>query len=352
MSRPWRVLVCGSTFGQFALAAVHASPDMEAAALLARGSDRSVRVAQRAGIPLIVRAADVGEIGHLDAAYVAVRSGSMGGPGTELARELLARGVAVVQEHPVHHDELVSCLRAAGASGAAYRVGDLYPQLPAARRFTGAAATLRGLRPVRYATGAASVQVLLPLLHILGNALGGLRPWRLDAHDAGGGWRVLTGEIAGVPTVLRVHAEIDPDAPDDHLVLPHQVTVGTDAGDLGLTDVHGPVTWSPRLHVPDAVKEHLDVDGPGTGHLAEPPVVVLGPAPPSYRELMATAWPAAIGRDLLALRAGPDARHGQYLLSLTRLWHDATEAVGYPAPRPGQHHRPLSASLLATGISP
>lgn len=338
-----RVLVCGSTFGQFYLAAL-APPEFTPVGVLARGSERSVAMAERAGLPLFTRLDDVPD--DVDMACVAIRSGALGGPGSEVARQLLQRGVHVLQEHPVHHDELAACLRAAAAAGVRYGVGDFYPQLPAVRRFTAAARELRARTAVEYVEAACSVQVLFPLLHILADALGVLRPWQLAADPARAGWTVLHGSIGGLPCALRVQTELDPEHPDDHLQLPHQVTLGTAAGRLALADVHGPVLWHPRLHVPDEVKQRFDVDGPATGHLAEPPTTVLGPAPDdSYRETLSTVWPAAIAADVRALWDG--ASNGSALLALARLWQDATERLGYPQLRPGQTHQPLPVSVLA-----
>ena len=47
----------------------------------------------------------------VDIACVVVSGGINGGPGAELARALMARGIHVLQEHPLHHDELADCLR-------------------------------------------------------------------------------------------------------------------------------------------------------------------------------------------------------------------------------------------------
>ncbi|WP_031074642.1 bifunctional Gfo/Idh/MocA family oxidoreductase/class I SAM-dependent methyltransferase [Streptomyces sp. NRRL WC-3742] len=344
--RRLRVVVCGTTFGQFYLAALAALPEeFEIAGVLARGGERSVECARRYGVPLYTD--PDGLPGDIDLACVVVRSGAMGGVGTVLALKLLGRGVHVLQEQPVHHDDLAACLREAHRRGVRYRLGDLYVRLPAVRRFTTAARRLLERRPALYLDAACSVQVAFPLVHLLGDALGTLRPWKLEALPSQGPFGLLTGTVGGVPATLRVQNEVDPADPDNHVHLLHRVTLGTAAGSLTLTDPHGPVLWSPRLHIPGAVKERFDFDGPGTGHLAEPTTTVLGPAePPRYRDALGADWPAAIGADLLALRAAvlgePGAeRPEQYHLALTRMWQDVTARLGYPALRPGQRHEPL-----------
>ncbi|MFI9362718.1 Gfo/Idh/MocA family oxidoreductase [Kitasatospora sp. NPDC053057] len=350
-------MVCGTTFGQFYLAALAALPEeFEIAGVLAQGSPRSVECAQRYGVPLFT---DPEELpGDIDLACVVLRSGVMGGAGTDLALRLLRRGVHVVQEQPVHHDDLAACLREARRSGVHYRVGDLYVRLPSVRRFTAAARALLDRQPAEYVDAACSVQVAFPLLHILGDALGAVRPWQLtDATRIAGPFSVLTGRIGGAPLTLRVQNQVDPTDPDNHLHLLHRVTLGTAGGSLTLGETHGPVTWTPRLHIPDAVKNRFDFEGRDTEHLGEPTTTVLGPPqPPGLRRTLRDLWPAAIGGDLLALRAAVLGEPGgerpdQYLLTLCRMWQDVTTGLGYPEPHPGQIHQPVVVGELAAAVA-
>ncbi|MGN9841247.1 Gfo/Idh/MocA family oxidoreductase [Nonomuraea sp. H19] len=360
VGRRLRVVVCGSTFGQFYLAALAGLADaFEVVGVLARGSERSVACARRAGVPLYT---DPGALpADVDVACVVVRSGMMGGAGSELARTLLGRGVHVLQEQPVHHDDLAACLREARRRGVTYRLGDLYVRLPAVRRFIAATRALLDRQAPLYVDAACSVQVAFPLVHILAEALGVLRPWRIAAAPGIGEepFTTLTGAIGGVPLTMRVQNEVDPVDPDNHLHLLHRITIGTEGGALTLTDTHGPVTWSPRLHIPDVVKNAFDFTGERTAHLGEPSTTVLGPqAPPSYRSILAEIWPAAIGRDLLALRdaitgdrTGAAARTEQLHLTLSRMWQDTTAQLGYPALRPRRVHRPLNVEDLVAAVA-
>ncbi|MFH8630476.1 Gfo/Idh/MocA family oxidoreductase [Streptomyces lydicus] len=351
--RRLRTVVCGTTFGQFYLAALAAHPaEFEIVGVLASGSERSAECAARHGVPLYTAVAELPD--DVDLACVVVRSGVLGGTGTELALELLRRGIHVVQEQPVHHDDLVACLREARRSGVRYRLGDLYVRLPAVRRFAAAARKVLARQPLAYVDAACASQVAFPLLHILADALGTVRPWQVSAAAAAGDapFAVLTGRIGGAPLTLRVHNQVDPDDPDNHLHLLHRITLGTDGGALTLTDTHGPVLWSPRLHIPESVKNRFDFAAPGTGHLTEPSSVPLGAAsPPDYRHVLQEQWPAAIGQDLSAARAAilgaPDAeRPEQYHLTLSRMWQELTKELGYPTLRPGQRHQPFSAAEL------
>ncbi|PJJ05984.1 thiazolinyl imide reductase [Streptomyces sp. 2333.5] len=357
--RRLKTVVCGTTFGQFYLAALAARPaEFEIVGVLANGSERSVQCAARHGVPLYTAVAELPD--DVDLACVVVRSGVLGGTGTELALELLRRGIHVVQEQPVHHDDLVACLREARRNGVRYRLGDLYVRLPAVRRFAAAARKVLARQPVAYVDAACASQVAFPMLHILGDALGAVRPWQVSAAaaDEDAPFAVLTGRIGGAPLTLRVHNQVDPDDPDNHLHLLHRITLGTDGGALTLTDTHGPVLWSPRLYIPESVKNRFDFTAPGTGHLTESSSAPLGPAvPPDYRHVLQEQWPAAISQDLGAARAAilgaPDAeRPEQYHLTLSRMWQDLTKELGYPSLRPGQRHQPLSAEELTVPVAP
>ncbi|MBB5158992.1 Gfo/Idh/MocA family oxidoreductase [Saccharopolyspora phatthalungensis] len=341
-----RVLVCGTTFGQSYLAALARLPDeFELAGVLGRGSGRSADTARRAGVPLYT---DVGELpDDIDMACVIVRSSLMGGPGSELARTLLARGIHVLQEQPVHHDDLAESLKVARAHGVRMRMGDLYPQLPAVRVFADAARELAARQRPVYIDAACAVQVSLPLLHTLGEALGTVRPWRFASGGASGPFTVVTGEIGGVPLVLRVQNEIAPEDPDNHMHLLHRVTIGFDGGGLTLHDAHGPVSFTPRLHIPDSVRTAFDFTAPEAGHLTRPATSVLDGPPPTQWEFLRDVLPSAIGRDLLDLRAAViglagASRPEQYHLTLCRMWRDLTTELGYATLLTGQEHRPVA----------
>ncbi|OEV12821.1 bifunctional Gfo/Idh/MocA family oxidoreductase/class I SAM-dependent methyltransferase [Streptomyces nanshensis] len=353
-----KTVVCGTTFGQFHLAALAASPDeFEIAGVLAAGSRRSADCAARHGVPLYTDVEQLPE--DVDLACVVLRSGVLGGAGTELALRLLSRGVNVVQESPVHHDDLVACLREARRHEVDYRVGDHYVHLPAVRRFIDAAHHVLDGQPAVYVDAACASQVAFPLLHILGESIGSLRPWHIRAAPAEpeAPFTVLTGQFGAVPLTLRVHNQVDPDDPDNHLHLLHRVTLGTDSGGLTLADTHGPVSWSPRLHIPESVKNRFDFDAPGTEHLAEPSTLVLEAASSSdYRHVLRDQWPLAIRDDLRTARSAVlgescAGRPHQYQLTLARMWQDLTKELGYPSLRPHQRYRRLPASELAAATA-
>ena len=358
-----RIVVCGTTFGRVHLAALrgggpprraepHHGP-FELAGILARGSERSTRLAELYRVPLYVTTDDLPA--DIDAACVAVRAGVVGGRGSALAAALLDRGIHVLQEHPVHADELAGLLRAARRRNVVYRLNNHYLYVEAVRRFVDAARAQLRYGPARYLDAATGVQVAYALVDILGRALPSLRPWAFAAAPWPPELRRLTGAapplhplygvLGGVPLTLRVHNQLDPDDPDNHAHLLHRISIGTDTGNLTLLNTHGPVLWSPRLHVGD-------IDDP---HLALPSAATLGdPGGPAFSDVIGTVWPAAMAAALAgfaaAVRDGDDPmRLGQYHLTTTRIWQQLTSELGQPELIHATAPVPVGPSDLTTG---
>lgn len=355
VNRRLRTVVCGSRFGQFYLEAVRALPEQfELAGIVAKGSERSRLCAKRHGVPLYT---DVDQLpADIDLACVVLRSGVMGGSGTERSLQLLARGIHVIQEQPVHHKDLALCLKQARQHGVHFMTGDLYVHVPAVRRFIACARAMLARQPALYIDAVCSTQVSYPLMHILQEALPTIRPWKINhvLKDAGP-FQVLTGLIGNIPITIKAHNEVDPDDPDNHLHLLHKVTIGVAGGSLSLTDTHGPVVWQPRLHVLDLPDIHGELSANPPAHMLENSTQPLGTAEPaSYRDILMTQWPRAIGRDLIAMRemiaghvesAAKDTRAQQELLC-SRQWQDFTQALGYPVLRSHDSHLPLPIEVL------
>ncbi|TDE47225.1 thiazolinyl imide reductase [Nonomuraea mesophila] len=342
-----RVVVCGTKFGQIYLTAMRDGP-FELTGILARGSARSAAYAREHGVPLVTDPDRVPELADL--ACVVVRSGVVGGEGSELAAALLSRGVHVLQEHPVHADELARTLRTARAASAVHHVNTLYVHLDPVRRFIDAARRLRELQQPLYVDAACSVHVAYALFDILGQALGGLRPWTFTATAPGTPFTCVTGTVGGVPLTLRVQNQIAPNDPDAHLHLLHRITVGTEGGNLTLVNTHGPVVWTPRMYVARDADDRFDT---GAEHLSLPSATTIGPAQaPTFADIVTRLWPDGVRRALTGLREAAEdgrdpLRQGQYHLMLSRLWQDATAAIGRPELLVQTAPRPLSATEFA-----
>ncbi|MFG2103268.1 Gfo/Idh/MocA family oxidoreductase [Micromonospora echinaurantiaca] len=343
MTRP-RAVVCGTGFGRVYLAGL-AAPEspVELAGILARGSDRSAACARRWGVPLYRHPDELP--GDVTVACVVVGSAITGGPGARLAQALMSRGIHVLQEHPLHADELAGCLRAARANRVGYRLNSHHVHVAPVRRFVAAARALLRRQPPLFVDAAGSVQVLYPLLDVLGAALGRLRPWgfappaplpaavrALTPLDVP--FRSLDGVFAGVPTTLRVQHQMDPREPDNHAHLWHRITIGTEGGQLTLVSSTGPVLWTVRPHLPREAAGAAGFDRLGVDHLALAGTTPIGPpAAPSWAQTLDTLWPEAVRVAVRRLtddvaRGADPMTDGQYHLGLCQLTREITQLLG------------------------
>ncbi|MEU7400823.1 Gfo/Idh/MocA family oxidoreductase [Streptomyces sp. NPDC044948] len=349
---PLRVLVCGTNFGRFYAEAVRRRPGYTLAGILSRGSTASRAYAESLGVPFYADADDLPA--DIDVACVAVSSSISGGQGTDLARALMDRGIHVLQEHPVHLTELTGNLKHARSRGVQYRLNTHYPHVAPVRSFVEAARRLVARQRPLFLDAATPIHLLHPLVDILGQAMGALRPWRfadpapLPAEIGPQPFRSLHGVFAGVPLTLRVHHQLDPSDRDNHALHWHRISLGTEGGVLTLADTHGPVLWSPRLHIGRDADRRFVLDGPGTGRLGLGSTAVVGDTG-TFRTVFSHLWPEAIGSALDGLRdavaQGGDAlRAGQYDLAVCRIWSDLATRLGPPEIVRPATPRPLAVS--------
>ncbi len=364
MNRPLSAIVCGTGFGQVYLEAFR-TPELPVrlAGILARGSDRSRACAEHYQVPLYT---DPDEVpADVDLACVVVRGGLLGGHGSDLACRLMAHGLHVLQEHPVHHDELAQCLRAARAHRVAYRLTAFYPHLEPVRRFLGAARELLDRRRATYLDATCGFQVGYALLDILATAVGRIQPASLvTGPDGDSPFRTLTGVVGGVPATVRIQHQLDPADPDGGALLLHRITLGSDAGDLTLVSTTGPLVFAARPRIPSQARapsaEPLFASWIGDRH-ETPYWTLLGPlCGPEHATVFGSLWPRAAAytvaqfADEIATGADP-LRAGAHHLELCKLWQAMAAALGTPAavgrdvwqPLSARDHEALAAAVAA-----
>lgn len=163
---------CGRQIWRNVPECLYAAPGLELVGLLARGSARSRELAHAFGIPLYTSPEQITRMP--DIACIVVRSTVAGGTGTQLARHFLTRGVHVIQEHPLHPDDISSLQTLAQEQGCCYWVNTFYPHTRAGRTWLRDAQQLRRCLaktpPVVHAT--TSRQLLYSTLDLLLLALG------------------------------------------------------------------------------------------------------------------------------------------------------------------------------------
>lgn len=356
-SSPRRAVVCGTKFGRIYLQAFR-QPGLpfELAGIVGLGSERTRRCADTFGVPVFRSVDEIPD--HVEAACVVVGGSVGGGQGAELAQRLMRRGLHVLQEHPLLPAELADCLRTAASQRVQYHLNTHYVTIEPVRRFIEAAQRLSAYGKPAFIDASCSIQVAYTLFDILGEALSGLRPWGFAApaewpealsRMAGGppAYRTLEGVLAGIPFTLRIQNELDPQDPDNYSHHLHRITIGSAGGCLTLVDTHGPVVWTPRLHLPAsaaALAEIHAADDPWLDHVALTQAVHRGGM--THRDVLRQVWPGGVATALTRFAAAIDAgssplARGQYQLAVCELWQHVTRLLGFPLLRPGTTLPPL-----------
>lgn len=340
--RALRIVVCGTDFGRTYLSALAARPGFELVGIMARGSERSHRCARHHGVPLYHTADDLPST--VDAAAVVVSAAINGGPGGAIARDLMAKGLHVLQEHPLDQQELAQCLRSARRHGVVYQVNSHYRRLPAVVRFLLASDRLLAHQKALHLDAQSSFLVLYPLLDILAGAVGTVRPFSVTGPATGPSMlRAVSGTLGGVPLTLRVQHQLDPVNRDNGAHLLHRITLYTEGGSLHLSGPDGPVIWNPRFYRPRDYADVVDVADSGDSGLDLPAFEVLdapngdqgGPVADTYRSVVGVRWPDAVGVALDEFRSAvlsdvDPLPRGQYHLALAQAAARVVECLGPP----------------------
>jgi thiazolinyl imide reductase len=317
-----RAIVVGATFGVVyaeALAAPH-SP-VELVGLLSTGSTASAELAERLGVSLHT---SLDSLPHVDVAFVVVRSGVVGGQGTQICEQLLTRGIHVMQEQPVHADEILSLLRVAKANSTLYAVNDFYCRVAPMRQFIGAARALDKIARIRYVHARSSIHVVYPLFTILSAVVGPLTPAQImvpprfksteSTESSFVAGRIALGDVT---VDLLIQNELCANDPDNYARLMHTITVGSDAGELVLAHTHGSTQWHRRPHAEA-----------GSLQIAEPVGIDFEPTTAQVRNEL---WPDAVrlaAADFIESIDSSRTMISQRFIRATRLWSDFTSAIG------------------------
>lgn len=255
-----RTVVCGTSFGRFYIEGVKLSDDKyELVGILSTGSSQSKEIAERENVRLYTDVNDISK-DDVDLACVVVRSNIVGGKGTELALAFLEKGIHVIQEQPVHFDDMRKCYMTAKKNNCHYFVEMFYSYLPVTNKFIEMANRLiEKTRPV-YLEASCSLQVLLPLIDVIGRVLKGFTPWEIDENSLlnVGMFSQLSGKVKNIPCQIKIQNELNSDNPDNYVHLMQRITLYTESGSLGMTESHGEIIWNPRYLIPRDEKGVLD----------------------------------------------------------------------------------------------
>ena len=193
-----------------------------------------------------------------------------------------------------------------------------------------------------------------PLVDILGQSLGGFRPWSFLPTTNDSKTEPLSslcGQIRGVPITLRVQNQMNPCDPDNHTYLLHRIVLCTDNGSLMLTDTHGLVLWIPRMHVARRKDGVLDLYGSDSLLNLSITELVEPLQKRSLKTVFTHLWPGSIKRALCRFRqtilSGKDDKHlNQYQLTACRVWQDIGQQLGSAQIISPQDPQPLALADL------
>lgn len=329
-----KVVVAGATFGRvYAEGVLRSRHDL--VGILGRGGEASKALAEKAGVPCYSSVEAIPDC--VDLACVVVRSGIVGGPGSELAEALIGRRISVVQEQPVHQSELVRLASAAKEKGVGYAVNAFYPYLKPVSALVSAAKEIREREEILCIEATTSLHVAYPFVNVLGRLTGGLRPFLIERGFPIGSFEHLSGSVSGIPVSIMMYNEICLDDPDNYAPAYMRFRIYSESGVLSLNDVFGPLLWTPRLHVERSSFEEC-IGGR---------VEVIEESSLSHKEMVSLGWAQGISAMLDAFeRDAGDPSRLQYQITSCGVWQDLTSRFAPASARQRTGFEPLSAETL------
>lgn len=188
-------------------------------------------------------------------AVVAVRSAVVGGEGDDITRCLLQAGVPVLQELPIHPQDVVNAQRIARQHGVRFDITPFYDQTPTVRRFIRTARRLVRLSVLRSVEMRVSVQTLHCALFVLSEVLGAPSPFVTITPMAGQSKVLIGSNWQGMPVDIVLMNRFDAASPDENAQPLMQIVLLSDEGELMLHSPFGQVIWERRLHGAPEIKQ-------------------------------------------------------------------------------------------------
>jgi len=264
-------------------------------------------------------------------ASVVLRSTALGGNAVPLALELLSQGWNVLVEQPIRADEIKQLAGQAMRAGVAFRVGNLYLNLPPVARCLRVMERLRLTHRVKQVRVLTSTQTLLVGAAVLRRLCGQAAP-RVEARQSCNGITTCLGSTGGVGFCLQVHNEHDPADRDNGGLGLVSAEVITDAGGLVLGDAAGPLTWVPRVSM-----GNRDVLGMPTAEACDVPrgELLCPHEPRVFAEWIRVDWCRAVAEDIRACAAdgaagGVNRHHVGQAVADATWWTLLSREIGLP----------------------
>jgi thiazolinyl imide reductase len=246
-----KLVLCGTNYGASYIPAIESEGSgFELVGILAKGSERSTKLAAAKGVPLWSSADEVDPAVRV--AVVALPPSAA----VAVTKALMKRGIHVLLEHPVEGDALADIRRGAQSAGVTVDVNCHFADLRAPRAFIDDCRRRSRLGKVHYASVVTAPRSAYTTFDVLGRALGGLNDAWLEsettsASSGAGGhpFQSFRGRVAGIPTRVQCtsavgHVDDMSDSP-----VPLRIEIGFEDGNLMLLGPVGPVIWSEWLRL-------------------------------------------------------------------------------------------------------
>ncbi len=334
------IWVVGATFGAHYTRALQGQG---LSAIIGRGGVKGRQLARSLGCDYFADIEQALSHPHPACAVVAVRSAIVGGEGDDITRRLLQAGIPVLQELPVHPQEMVNSFRVAQQQGVSYQVTPFYDQMPSVRRFLRAASRLTVDSPLRSVEMRVSVQALHCALFVLSEALGAPSPAIAVTPMAGFAKVLISGNWQGIPVDIVLMNRFDAASPDDNSQPLMQIVLLNDNGELMLHSPYGPVIWERRFQQSRTLVTNSDDPEDDALFLISPPHTV-----PGMRHLH-HAMDSAIRTSLVRfMDSTHDSSRLQRQLAVLQLWQAICTRAGHPRQQSLDAPVPIGRSLGIT----
>lgn len=238
-----QVLLCGTRYGQTYLSAIDECRDFDVCALLARGSERSVRLSEQRAIPLHHRVEKIEQT--VDVACVAIG----GTAGSDIAAALLERGIPVLIEHPLCGDTISHLLNVAQAHDTLCHINSHFPLIEPIAAFIGLCQRLNSQSSPRIVHVSCNSRTLFSTLDILMRCFGEFPddiPTSTPVNEDG---HYLNCSLAlnSIPCTLLYQRWRGPVDDSRDAPLGHEITITYPEGVLRLGGTFGPCQWFPLV---------------------------------------------------------------------------------------------------------
>lgn len=335
MKKKLKVIVCGASFGQFYMEALYRqSEHFEVLGLYARESERNISCAKIYGVKLYTELQDVPE--EVELAIVVMRSGILGGIGNDVVKYFLSKGVHVIQEFPIHPEDVAQHYKLARKNNVNYYIGDFYLKLPQVKKFIETAKLLNMLTPILHIKMGMATQLSFPGVMMLREILDNKHIELKCVTNNETMFQVLVGYAGKTSLTVEVQSEVDLLDPDSSMCMFQALTLIYETGRLVMADPFGPIYWYPRVRTSTSIYANGEAGRSVAVSNGLQMAMRLGCYEAvNYTNIQSQLWIETIQKDLMDMLSGIEnkklyMKKAQKDISGTKQWNEVNKLVGFP----------------------